>query len=160
MTTPYWKKLKDPRWQKLRLEVMQEAKFTCKMCRSKTETLAVHHINYRKGAEPWEHDLGELACLCEPCHKLVETDLIPRMRMLVTLAEPLAIKGILEALEFVLGHPGKIDTTKAADEVIREAFKYSRLMKVSDILAESVDGGDDSPWAVEVAEQILKEVEL
>lgn len=68
---PYWELLRDPRWQKKRLEVMQEADFTCEECGAKDRTLNVHHKLYRKGADPWDYAQGELQCLCEPCHQSV-----------------------------------------------------------------------------------------
>lgn len=68
----YSAKLKDPRWQKKRLEVFNAHDFTCQMCGAKDETLHVHHVNYHKGAKPWEYELHELRCFCERCHKEVE----------------------------------------------------------------------------------------
>lgn len=66
---PYWEKLKDPRWQKKRLEVLECYKFTCADCGSTDKTLHVHHMIYRKGAEPWEYEpMGDLMALCEDCH--------------------------------------------------------------------------------------------
>jgi len=65
----YWEKLRDPRWQKKRLEVMQKAKFVCEICGDSESTLNVHHKAYFKGKEPWEYLTNQLACLCENCHK-------------------------------------------------------------------------------------------
>jgi hypothetical protein len=64
----YWEKLKDPRWQRKRLEIMERADFSCEECGDKTTTLNVHHKLYRKGAAPWEYSNDELRCLCEGCH--------------------------------------------------------------------------------------------
>lgn len=64
----YWEKLKDPRWQKMRLEVMQLAKFSCQSCGASDKTLNVHHKAYKKNANPWDYHCDELACLCEDCH--------------------------------------------------------------------------------------------
>ena len=71
----YAAKLKDPRWQKKRLEVMNSHNFTCQMCGAKDETLHVHHVNYHKGAKPWEYELHELRCFCEQCHGDVEKNI-------------------------------------------------------------------------------------
>lgn len=71
----YSEKLKDPRWQKKRLEVMEANKFTCEMCGSTEKTLHVHHVNYRNGAKPWEYELHELRCFCEDCHAEVEANI-------------------------------------------------------------------------------------
>ena len=64
----YSDKLKDPRWQKLRLEIMQRDQFTCKHCRSTEKTLNVHHHAYKKGAAPWDYNHDWLITLCEECH--------------------------------------------------------------------------------------------
>jgi hypothetical protein len=65
----YAELLKDPRWQRRRLEVMQLADFSCQSCGSKEKTLHVHHKRYIKGRKPWEYENSELACLCEICHE-------------------------------------------------------------------------------------------
>lgn len=70
MKKTYSELLRDPRWQKKRLEALDSADFACEQCRDKTKTLNVHHRAYRKGANPWEYDLTELQVLCESCHKL------------------------------------------------------------------------------------------
>ena len=65
----YWEKLKDPRWQKLRLKAMEKQDFSCEICGDSESTLNVHHKEYFKGNEPWEYDLNQLAVLCEFCHE-------------------------------------------------------------------------------------------
>lgn len=64
----YTEKLKDPRWQRRRLEIMQLAGFECECCGGKENTLHVHHKIYRKGRAPWEYEDLELECLCKSCH--------------------------------------------------------------------------------------------
>lgn len=65
----YFDKLKDPRWQKKRLECLNNAQFTCKSCGATDKTLHVHHRQYLKGSEPWEYEDAQLEVLCESCHK-------------------------------------------------------------------------------------------
>lgn len=67
--TSYGDKLRDPRWQRKRLEVMNEANFVCADCGDNSSTLHVHHKFYVKGRDPWEYETRELICLCEPCHQ-------------------------------------------------------------------------------------------
>jgi 5-methylcytosine-specific restriction endonuclease McrA len=64
----YSEKLKDPRWQKKRLAVMQRANFKCEACSRDNETLHVHHLVYPRGKQPWEVEDKWLECLCETCH--------------------------------------------------------------------------------------------
>lgn len=66
--TTYFEKLKDPRWQKKRLEALQAADFHCEICGDGESTLHVHHKQYFKGREPWEYEVKQLAVLCGDCH--------------------------------------------------------------------------------------------
>lgn len=68
-TQTYYEKLKDPRWQKLRLKVMENADFHCQVCGDGSSPLNVHHKEYFKGHEPWEYDDKHLVCMCESCHE-------------------------------------------------------------------------------------------
>lgn len=68
MAKSYWEKLKDPRWQKKRLEALQASDFCCQVCYDNESTLHVHHKQYFKGREPWEYEIAQLAVLCESCH--------------------------------------------------------------------------------------------
>ena len=68
----YSEKLKDPRWQKLRLQVFERDEFTCRKCDCKENTLTVHHRKYHKSGNPWDIDVDYLVTLCEHCHKNVE----------------------------------------------------------------------------------------
>jgi hypothetical protein len=64
----YAELLKDPRWQRKRLEILNATDFRCENCDSADKTLHVHHKIYRKGALPWEYEAHELQALCEDCH--------------------------------------------------------------------------------------------
>jgi hypothetical protein len=70
MFKTYSEKLKDPRWQKKRLEIFQRDDFTCTFCKSKHIELQVHHKEYEYGKEPWEYENDELETLCKECHYL------------------------------------------------------------------------------------------
>lgn len=79
----YEEKLKDPRWQKKRLEIMERDKFTCQVCErgiNDGTPLNVHHLVYDKEKEPWEYASSDLITLCERCHQKVHNGeiVIPR----------------------------------------------------------------------------------
>jgi len=57
-----------PKWQKKRLEVLENYGFECSSCGGTENTLHVHHKIYRKNSKIWEYDNDELDCLCERCH--------------------------------------------------------------------------------------------
>lgn len=63
----YVEKLKDPRWQKKRLEILERDNWTCQCCLSTESTLHVHHKIYEK-CDPWEYDDKYLTTLCDECH--------------------------------------------------------------------------------------------
>jgi hypothetical protein len=65
----YMAKLRDPRWQRMRLEVMNRDEFTCQSCFDKDATLNVHHSYYKQGKEPWDYPITALVTLCERCHQ-------------------------------------------------------------------------------------------
>ena len=64
----YFEKLKDPRWQKKRLEILERDNWTCRYCGDTEKTLHVHHLFYIPKVEPWEIHNGFLLTLCERCH--------------------------------------------------------------------------------------------
>lgn len=70
----YSSMLRDPRWQKKRLEIMERDKFTCLSCGAKDKTLNVHHMYYRTGKKVWEYESDSLKTLCEDCHELLAGD--------------------------------------------------------------------------------------
>jgi hypothetical protein len=66
----YSEKLKDPRWQKKRLEILERDKWSCQICYDDTATLHVHHRYYLKNTEPWDYPSESLITLCESCHEI------------------------------------------------------------------------------------------
>ena len=65
----YAEKLKDPRWQRKRLEVFDRDRWTCRNCGKGDMTLIVHHACYFAKREPWEYDNRFLYTLCTECHE-------------------------------------------------------------------------------------------
>lgn len=66
----YAEKLKDPRWQKLRLEIFERDNWTCTACQNKEQTLCVHHKKYT-ATEPWDEPKEHLSTLCDDCHEAI-----------------------------------------------------------------------------------------
>jgi hypothetical protein len=65
----YYDKLKDPRWQKLRLQVFERDKWTCRDCGATDRPLHAHHAFYEKGVEPWDYLPHTIMCVCDNCHE-------------------------------------------------------------------------------------------
>lgn len=68
MAEAYSDRLKDPRWQKKRLEILQRDNWTCQYCSDKECCLNIHHIRYIASMDPWEYKDFDLITLCEMCH--------------------------------------------------------------------------------------------
>lgn len=69
----YSDKLKNPKWQRKRLEILSRDKFTCSHCYTGENDgipLHVHHLIYLPGKNPWEVPDDCLITLCERCHKI------------------------------------------------------------------------------------------
>lgn len=72
----YAAKLKDPRWQKKRLMILDRDGWECQTCEDTTKTLHVHHKYYLPDHDPWDYPDSALVTLCEECHE-IETDFLP-----------------------------------------------------------------------------------
>jgi hypothetical protein len=69
MKKTYSDKLKDPRWQKKRLLILDRDDYTCCRCSDSSTELHVHHLQYNN--EPWDADDDFLETLCKHCHFVV-----------------------------------------------------------------------------------------
>jgi len=65
----YNQQLKHPKWQKKRLEILDDRNYTCQICEDTEKTLHVHHGVYEKDKLLWEYHRDTLWCLCDSCHK-------------------------------------------------------------------------------------------
>lgn len=72
----YQEQLRDPRWQKKRLEIMARDEWTCRLCGDTDATLTVHHKSYRQNdgvfVDIWDYENSWLITLCEKCHSSEE----------------------------------------------------------------------------------------
>jgi len=64
----YSDKLRDPRWQKKRLEVFERDCWACARCGDDSSTLSIHHLHYEPGRNPWDYENDKLITLCQTCH--------------------------------------------------------------------------------------------
>lgn len=63
--------LKDPRWQRRRLEILSRDEWVCRSCGSGEATLHVHHRRYESGKSPWDYKDQDLITLCSECHSYI-----------------------------------------------------------------------------------------
>jgi hypothetical protein len=69
-TQTYSEKLRDPRWQKKRLEIMKRDKFKCRLCGDEKTELQIHHLKYTTN-NPADEDNKNLITLCSDCHEVI-----------------------------------------------------------------------------------------
>ena len=65
----YSEKLRDPRWQKLRLEVFKRDGWACQKCGDIENTLNIHHRRYIPERDPWDYPMVCLVTMCQDCHE-------------------------------------------------------------------------------------------
>lgn len=87
----YAEKLKHPKWQKRRLEILKRDGFECTNCGDEKTELHVHHSWYESGKAPWDYSDEALTTLCKHCHQYREA---LRIRLLRAVAGHQAIAGI------------------------------------------------------------------
>lgn len=67
----YSELLKDPRWQKKRLEILSRDYFMCQECGDDESSLHVHHKSYIYGNAIWDYPDYNFITLCESCHNSI-----------------------------------------------------------------------------------------
>lgn len=143
----YQKKLRDPRWQKRRLEILDRDEFSCTNCGDKETELHVHHAIYLKGKDPWEYEDEHLITLCAPCHE-VQTHAAERLKRLLA-ANPCMVPTIVWMVEgFLVGNFDKeYERPAGADQVlgfsagVLAAFAHGSVNACQDLIQIGVEKG-------------------
>lgn len=68
----YSEKLKNPKWQRKRLEILKRDDFKCVYCNDRETELQIHHLKYTE--QPWNAPNKDLITLCKHCHHAVSKD--------------------------------------------------------------------------------------
>lgn len=79
----YSQKLRDPKWQKKRLLILERDGWKCCACGADDKNLQVHHLIYRK-IDPWAYPDEAYQTLCGDCHKerqALTDEAVERFRM-------------------------------------------------------------------------------
>jgi hypothetical protein len=113
----YSDKLRDPRWQKKRLEILERDGWACTCCEEPRKTLHVHHKKYN--SNPWDADDNDLVTLCEGCHK----DLTGRIA---------SLKGVIPLLD--------IGSVAVVAGFAKALIQSEQCVDVNLINAEEIDG--------------------
>lgn len=123
----YSELLKDPRWQRLRLEMLSAANWRCVGCSSTEKTLHVHHVRYIKGRKPWEYATSELRVLCAECHEQLHA-MQEKFAEVLSAIDPLLADTCVALLGGFL-YAG-LDTNDAARTLDQCAFRAGALARL------------------------------
>lgn len=133
----YSEKLRDPRWQRRRLEILNRDDFTCQNCSDKTSTLHVHHCFYRSELEPWDYPLSSLVTLCECCHEEETADwLEARKRLNLELSENGFLVSDFDNLAITIWRWNKRKPRKRGDLAMLFRAMFNEVEKME----EKIDG--------------------
>ena len=71
MESGYQRLLRNPLWQKRRLDVLNAANWRCQDagCSNSEVPLEIHHCYYLYGKKPWDYPSDAFLALCEQCHE-------------------------------------------------------------------------------------------
>lgn len=160
MSSSYAEALKDPRWQKKRLEILSRDNWKCRRCDRGDKTLHVHHTRYFRGHMPWEYEGRCLRTLCEPCHER-ETDLRKALDEWLALLKQYCGHGaMLSAMGFMAGllWKGSGDTAglpiSDPDQAVGIGAAYGATAEAS---IAAIRRADDKEW---VDVRVLADAEL
>lgn len=67
----YLEKLRHPKWQEKRANILQRDKYKCRACGDDETELHVHHLIYNS-CDPWDIEDRYLITLCKNCHEAEE----------------------------------------------------------------------------------------
>ena len=128
MTKTYSEKLRDPRWQKKRLKILERDDFTCLNCGEDKKPLNVHHTKYEFGKEIWDYENNTLITVCEECHKYLG-DLKKDIKSIID--THFKIGFVLEYLHNILVDLScfKAQELIEASELINEMYKKNKKLK-------------------------------
>jgi hypothetical protein len=138
----YLKLLRDPRWQKKRLEIFDEAGWQCSDCGNTELTLHVHHKFYRRGLKPWEYDNSDLSSLCEVCHAKATKSL----RALDEAVSSLKITADARSIDRCIGYMRALHGLREVELISIENYEQAEGV------ADALDGSRD------MAEEVVKRI--
>lgn len=126
----YTELLKDPRWQKMRLKVLERDDFSCQICYNPEETLHVHHRFYIRGRKPWEYDVSNLVTLCATCHKEESDNLSKEIDLLSKNVKELFFSHDIKRIADSIPGSKLVMPSEVIASIIESFFKDSEFQKI------------------------------
>lgn len=155
----YGELLRDPRWQKKRLEVMDRDGFACQICGDKTTTLNVHHRYYiltggSHPRAPWDYPMETFVTLCEPCHKREGDAFKPLEQMIIRGLKRLFFSRDLFQVSDALNY---VDLDAVDSAAVAEALAWA--IRNPSLLIEAHEKNRPAPGLFEMLAASLEEAQ-
>lgn len=129
----YSEKLRDPRWQKKRLEIMDRDLWSCQHCFDESSILHVHHKIYEPDKMPWEYHNDLLITLCEACHAAEEKNKQAFWDLRIEIAKKFSNYNMLELANAFKKIPiHAVTNPTVLVDVILFALKSEKMMNLLD----------------------------
>jgi len=131
----YNEDLRDPRWQKKRLEIMKRANWGCEVCNNDKINLQIHHKEYIRGLKPWEYQDNLLICLCEDCHRAIsnkntDNEISPERQTLSVMSVEESVKELEYSAEKDRNRINNIlESTKRCEKWLKDPLLPEKLKK-------------------------------
>lgn len=114
----YPEQLKNPFWQKKRLEILQRDNFTCLLCSDTFTELHIHHKEYLNGKKAWEYPNNNFQTLCKHCHENTEVFKIIPLTPLISSKVEFKKEGFFEL--YTILHDGENVKYYSIDRFLKE----------------------------------------
>ena len=141
----YHEKLKDPRWQKKRLEIMERDNFTCQRCLDIESSLQVHHRHYEWDEDPWDYDDRYLVTLCEKCHEC-ETDWYESVRNYFRTLKCMYFNRDLSHILLGLCHFACWNESTSSELKSKAIYHHLENVDIDDLVKEYRERGHEDVW--------------
>lgn len=133
----FFEKYKHPKWQKRRLQKLENADFECELCGDSESTLNVHHKYYIKDNNPWEYKDKALACYCEYCHTKEHEFKSTFETMLNRLKEYFTFSQLCNMMDGIIGEYENTDDDECCylkEETLIKGIRSGLLLKIGESL--------------------------
>lgn len=127
----YIEKLKDLRWQKMRLQVFERDEWACQICLDTKSTLHVHHkyyLNHRM-VEPWEYPMNALITLCAACHQNETEDLSCKAHYLICMIKKHFLSNEIEEIAYGFRDMNLLHTRGVVAGAISHAISNEEIQR-------------------------------
>lgn len=123
----YLEQYKNPKWQKLRLKILERDNWACQKCGDDESQLQVHHRRYIYGKKVWKYKEFDLITLCSDCHKEEKDSMKERMGQLIETLKISFFADEINSLHEIISHA--LFKCKYTPEVLLSALSWAIASK-------------------------------